>query len=69
MKGKPVKVTGEVIQSMKSTYGNSVTLRVNITKWGTYSTYYKDTVYVTYTYPDSSAERILEDDIITIYGD
>ena len=70
MKGKPVKVTGKVIQSMKSTYGNSVTLRVNITKTGSsYYTYYTDTVYVTYTYPDSSAERILEDDIITIYGD
>ena len=49
-------------------YGTtSVDLRVNITKEGTYTTYYKDTVYVKY-YPEEGEDKILEDDIITLYG-
>lgn len=64
-KGTNVKVTGEVVQAL---YGDtSVDLRVNITKKGTYSTYYDDTIYVVY-YPESGEDKILEDDIITIYG-
>lgn len=66
MNGKFVKVTGEVVQVIKG-YGNNISLRVNITKWGSYSTYYKDTVYINYVLP-SNGEHILEDDIITIYG-
>lgn len=64
-KGTNVKLTGEVIQVLYSSY--SVNLRVNITKTGTYSTYYTDTIYVTY-YPSNGEDKILEDDIITIYG-
>ena len=64
-KGTNVKVTGEVVQAL---YGDtSVDLRVNITKKGTYSTYYDDTIYVVY-YLESGEDKILEDDIITIYG-
>ena len=64
-KGTNVKLTGEVIQAI---YGStSVDLRVNITKEGTYSTYYTDTIYVVY-YPETGEDKILEDDIITIYG-
>ena len=64
-KGTNVKLTGEVIQTL---YGNgSVDLRVNITKTGTYSTYYTDTIYVVY-YPEEGEDKILEDDIITLYG-
>lgn len=63
--GTNVKVTGEVIQAMYDTY--SVTLRVNITKTGTYSTYYTDTIYVTYN-PEAGESKILEDDIITLWG-
>ena len=44
-----------------------VSLRVNITEYGTYSTYYKDTIYVTYI-PEDGEDKILEDDIITIWG-
>ena len=40
---------------------------MNITKEGTYSTYYTDTIYVTYT-PEEGEDKILEDDIITVYG-
>jgi hypothetical protein len=46
--------------------GDSITLRVNITK-SKYG-YYSDTVYVTYTRKSENEDRILEDDIITIYG-
>lgn len=65
VKGKNVKVTGEVIQVMSDSY--STNLRVNITKTGTYSTYYTDTIYVVY-YPKNGEDKILENDIITIYG-
>lgn len=64
-KGTNVKVTGEVVQVL---YGyDSVDIRMNITKKGTYSTYYTDTIYVTYT-PKEGEDKILEDDIITVYG-
>ena len=64
-KGTNVKLTGEVVQVMEGLYSNS--LRVNITKEGTYTTYYKDTIYVNYV-PEEGEDKILEDDIITIYG-
>lgn len=60
MIGTKVKLVGEVIQTMYD--GNIVQLRVNITKE---DGYYSDTVYVRYIIDD---DRILEDDIITIYG-
>lgn len=64
-KGTNVKVVGEVVQALYGTSG--VDLRVNITKEGTYTTYYTDTIYVVY-YPESGEDKILEGDIITIYG-
>lgn len=66
-KGEKAKFTGKVIQVMQSGYGSSIyyTLRVGI-KSG-YS-YYNDVIYVTYTASESDA-RILEDDIITMYGE
>lgn len=65
VKGTKVKLTGEVVQVIEGEDSNS--LRVNITKEGTYSTYYKDTVYVSYK-TKKGEDKILEDDIITIYG-
>ena len=64
-KGTNVKITGEVIQALYGSKG--VDLRVNITKQGSYTTYYTDTIYVVY-YPEDGEDKILEDDIITIYG-
>lgn len=64
-KGTNVKVTGEVIQALYGSEG--IDLRVNITKEGNYATYYTDTIYVVY-YPEEGEDKILEDDIITIYG-
>lgn len=64
-KGTNVKLTGKVMQAL---YGDdSVDLRVNITKQGTYYISYTDTVYVTYDIEEGE-DKILEDDIITIYG-
>lgn len=64
-KGTNVKLTGEVVQVIEGLYSNS--LRVNITKKGTYSTYYTDTVYVNYVLEEGE-DKILENDIITLYG-
>lgn len=64
-KGTNVKLTGEVVQVIDGFASKS--LRVNITKNGRYSTYYTDTIYVNYM-PKEGEDKILEDDIITIYG-
>lgn len=60
---KKVKLTGQVIQVQES--GNSVVIRVNITKdkYGIYS----DTVWVNYTMK-SGDSHIIENDIINIWG-
>ena len=64
VKRERAKVTGEVIQVLES-YGYTY-LRVNITK-NKYGNY-KDTIYVSYKPKTETEDRILEDDIITIYG-
>lgn len=63
--GKNAKFTGKVIQVMNDYSG--VVLRVSVTKdeYGIWN----DVVYVTYTYPESSSPKILENDIITMYGE
>ena len=61
-KGKNVKYTGEVIQVQED--GNMVGLRVNVTK-NSYG--YEDTIYVIYN-KGIIEGRVLEDDIITLYG-
>ena len=63
--GKRIKFTGEVIQVQEGLL-NSVTLRVNVTK-NKYD-FYEDTIYCTYTYSKNES-KILEDDIITLYGE
>lgn len=64
-RGTYAKYTGEVVQVMEE--GNLCNLRVNITRKGSSYTYYTDTIFVVYTRPEGSS-RILENDIITIYG-
>lgn len=69
-KGKDYTFTGEVIQVLNGS-NNQIDLRVNVTpKRYEYidETYYEDTIYVTYQYSSSAESRILEEDIITIYG-
>jgi hypothetical protein len=56
------KYTGEIVQVIED--GDDMQLRVNITK-GRYT--YSDTIYVVYTKKEGES-RLLEDDIITIYG-
>lgn len=63
VKGEQAKVTGEVIQVLED--GDHVVMRVNITE-GKYS--YSDTIYVDYYRHSATEDRILEGDIITIYG-
>lgn len=66
-KGLNVKLAGKVIQVMEQ--GNDVQLRVDITqeKASYSSTYfYDDTILVTYT--KTTSERILEGDIVALYG-
>lgn len=73
-KGNNYKFTGEVIQVQESDSWFSgttqVDLRVNVTK-KTYEyiddVYWEDTIYATVEIPEG-ADRILEDDIITIWG-
>lgn len=62
--GKKMKFTGEVIQVSEGWF-DSVDIRLNITK-NEYG-WYEDTIYCTYTYKEGEG-KILEDDIVTIYG-
>lgn len=62
--GEKVKFTGEVIQVQESVYVNIY--RINVTE-GDYG-FWEDTLYVTYT-PEEDTPRILENDIITLYGE
>ncbi len=57
------RYTGEIIQVLES--NNNYEMRVNITK-DNYG-YYEDTIYVVYAKKEDEP-RLLEDDIITIYG-
>lgn len=65
--GEFFKFTGEVVQVLQN--GNTVNLRLNVTPvyFGEEVSYYDDTIYVILHLPDG-ADRILEDDIITLYG-
>ena len=62
-KGKNIVVTGKVIQVMEDSGGN--TYRVSITE-GNYGIW-TDPVLVVYK-PTDSSNRILEDDIVTVYA-
>ena len=65
--GKRAYFRGEVVQVIETELAGITfyTLRVDVTR-GAY--YWDDTVYVNYTELDPDAGRILEDDIIKMYG-
>lgn len=69
-KGNHAKFKGQVIQVQEN--GNDIVLRVNVTAEenefveGGYL--WEDTIYVEYTRKSNTESRILEDDIITMYG-
>lgn len=71
-KGKNAKFTGQVIQVQES--GNDVVMRVSITKNkydygdGTSDVLYDDPIYVEYTRKNDGESRVLEEDIVTMYG-
>ncbi len=62
-KGKYAHFKGEIIQSMES--GDSYTFRVNVsrTSYG-----WTDTILVSYTKKEASESRLLEDDVVDLYG-
>lgn len=62
-RGKYAHFKGKIIQSMES--GDTYTFRINITKTK-YS--WTDTILVTYTKKEATESRLLEDDIVNIYG-
>ena len=62
--GSYLTFKGKVIQTQES--GNSVILRVNVTR-GEYDIW-EDTIYVEYERASLDEPRILEDDIISVYG-
>lgn len=68
--GQKAKFEGKVIQVAES--GNKVVLRVDVTKeenkFASGGYLYTDTVYVEYTRKSENESRILEDDIINMYG-
>lgn len=69
-KGEKLKYTGQVIQVQEDEHwlddNTTVDLRINVTKdeYGLWN----DTIYATVELP-KNADRILEDDIITIWGE
>lgn len=64
-KDKLVVFTGEVLQVQE--FLGTTTLLVNVTKEGDeYFSYYTDSVYVSYKFTDEL--KVLEEDIITLYG-
>ena len=65
-KGEYFTFTGEVIQVLEN--GNRADLRLNVTKNDFYGNImYTDTIYVNAKLPESG-DRILYQDMITIYG-
>ena len=70
-KGEKLKFIGKVIQVQEPTFGNTVQLRINVTK-ETYEYFddatWTDTIFATVELTDGD-DRILEDDIITFYGE
>lgn len=63
--GQKAVFSGEVIQVQEN--GKRVVLRVNVTKDDDET--WDDTVYVDYQRKDDNEIRVLEDDIITMYGE
>lgn len=62
--GKQAKFTGKVIQVQRVL--GEYQMRVNVTKND--SNNYSDTIYVTYTPRSEDEPKILEDDLVTVYG-
>lgn len=65
-KGKNAKFTGKVVQVLEDPNSNVINLRMDIAQdeYG----YWSDTIYVLYERKSINEQRILVDDIITVYG-
>ena len=65
-KGKQAKIYGKVVQVMQQKIAGKIFYTLRVGTGGSY--YYDNVVYVVYT-ADESEPRILEDDMITVYGE
>lgn len=65
-KGTRLTYTGQVIQVSEPSYGDTVTLRINVTQdeYG----WWEDTILATVEIPQGN-DRILEEDVIVFYGE
>lgn len=63
--GQKAYFKGKVVQAQEN--GKKVVLRINTTQ-GQYGLW-DDTIYVDYNRKDDNESRILEDDIVTVYGE
>jgi len=63
LKGRRVKLSGKVFQVFESGRSTQIHLHMNRAEFG-----WRDSVYIFYDRP-KGADRILEDDMITIWGD
>ncbi|WP_294465486.1 zinc ribbon domain-containing protein [uncultured Ruminococcus sp.] len=69
-KGNNYKLTGEIIQVQESAWGDTVDLRINITKEEFEyidDVMWTDTIFATVEIPDGE-DKLLEDDVITFWG-
>jgi hypothetical protein len=66
-KDQMFRFTGEVIQVIEGNNTTQLRMDVTLVDEGTDWAYYEDTIYVTLP-KEEGADRILEEDIITIYG-
>lgn len=64
--GKEAVFKAKVIQVVESSFGKTITFRMDTTE-GEYG-FWEDTIYVTYKKVDDNESRILEDDIVMVYG-
>lgn len=65
--GNKYTFSGEVVQVIEGWTGTSVRINITPTEIGS-SVYYADTIYATLD-PKENGDRILEDDILVIYGE
>lgn len=65
-KGKQARIYGKVLQVMQQKLAGSIFYTLRIGTGGSY--YYDNVVYVVYS-ADENEPRILEDDMVTVYGE
>lgn len=65
--GQKAMFKGQVVQVQEGFWGNDVVLRINVSQ-NEYG-FWDDTIYVDYQKKKDNESRILEEDIVTVYGE